>query len=464
MSNLIKRLGFSIDLDRKELFKILLLAFTFFCVIGAYTVIKEMKDILFLRISGKACVPDAKFYSMLLLVPLTLLYSRIIDLFGRFKTLFVYSLVYGITGLVISWFLMQPEIGLGNSVPSSSRMLGWFIYLFYEGTVPFVVSVFWAFANSVTNPDTARKGYTILIAGSKLGGMFTAGLAWMMMTPNSFIGNFGMSDIGIIQFLLVASSLLLCLAPLLVLFLLKTGSEQSLHGYEAAYKAEKESEASGTNQTGIFSGLTMLGKQPYVLAIFGITLFYEIINVVLSYQRLLIVDAGSESLADFTSEMFKQRFFMHALGFLISFFGTRILVKKLGERTCLLLMPLIVGALLIYFMVAYNDQAVLVVFMALGMLNYAFSSPLREALYIPTVTDIKYKSKAWIDSFGTKISKFGGSLFNKFAYSFAVPGTMAFSLIYTGFFATTIVLWTAVAAWLGYRYTKAIKNDEVIGL
>lgn len=464
MSNLIKRLGFSIDLDRKELFKILLLAFTFFCVIGAYTVIKEMKDILFLRITGEGCVPLAKTCSMFLLIPLTLLYSYIIDMFGRFKTLFIYSLVYGITGLVISWFLMQSDIGLVNTVPSQDRLLGWFIYLFYEGTVPFVVSVFWAFANSVTSPDTARKGYTILIAGSKLGGMFTAGLAWFMMSPHGMVSRSGISDIGVIQFLLASSSLLLCFAPLLILFLLKTGSEQSLHGYEAAYKAEKEREESGANQTGIFSGLTMLGKQPYILAIFAITLFYEIINVVLSYQRLLIVNAGADSLADFTSEMFKQRFYMHALGFVISFFGTRVLVKKLGERACLLLMPLIVGVLLIYFVVAYNDQAVLVVFMALGMLNYAFSSPLREALYIPTVTDIKYKSKAWIDSFGTKISKFGGSLFNKFAYSFAVPGTMAFSLIYTGFFATTIVLWTAVAAWLGYRYTKAIKNNEVIGL
>ena len=97
------------------------------------------------------------------------------------------------------------------------------------------------------------------------------------------------------------------------------------------------------------------------------------------------------------------------------------------------------------------------------MLNYAFASPLRESLYIPTVKDIKYKSKSWIDSFGMKISKTISSGFTKSVKN-VMPGTMVFNVVYISFFSSVIALWVLVAWWLGRRYTQAIDNNEVIGL
>lgn len=463
MTHLLKKMGLSLDLDKKDLFKIFLLSLAFFCVIGAYTILKELKDILFVQFVGSDYLGDVKFISMFMLVPATMLYAKLVDSMSKFTLLCFYSSLYGIVGLMIAYYLGHPTIGLENTVASSGRWFGWFIYLFYEGCVPFVVSLFWSFSNSVTAPETAKKGYPIMIAGSKLGGMVTAGLAWMLLTPTSFLGNIGLSDVFIHQFLLAFASLLLCVAPVIIYYLLKMGNQKNLHGYEAVYNVEKKEEEEGTDKTGMLSGLWIMFQQPYVLGIFAIIFFYEMLNVVISFQRLIILKGAAESLSDFSGAMFQQRTIIHSIGVFVSFFGTRVLLKQLGERVCLLLNPIFIGLLLVYFMMTYDAHAILVVYTGLGVLNYAFASPLRESLYIPTVKDIKYKSKSWIDSFGMKISKTCSSAFIK-SVKHVSPGTMMFNVVYASFFSTVIALWIFVAWWLGKRYAQAVENQEVIGL
>lgn len=462
-SAIMHKLGLSLDLEGSEKKKIFWLAFAFFCVIGAYTVLKEMKDVLFVQMVGASSMYKVKLISMFVLLPATLLYAKLVDVMSRFRLLLFYSIMYGLFGLMVAYFLSDPIIGLANTVPSSQRWFGWFIYLFYEGLLPFVISVFWSFSNSVTKPETAKKGYAIIIAGSKLGGMFTAGIATLFFMPTSFLGKLAFSSIAMHQILLVFASLLLSLSPLVIYYLLQISSEKSLHGYEAAYSHEKEAEKKGKSETGVLSGLTMFQKHPYILGIFGMMFFYELVNVVLGIQRAVIVQAGAKSAAAFTGTMFYQRFLMQSLGFIVSFFGTRVLVKKLGERICLLLIPLVTGALLVYFVAAYNEQAVVVVFMVLGMLNYAFSSPLREALYIPTVKDIRFKSKAWIESFGQRFAKACASGVIGWIQYVAAVGTPLYMGLFSSFFVVTIAGWTAVAWLLGKKYVSVIKNKEVIG-
>lgn len=463
LSKVIKKLGLSLDLDKHEYHKIVWLTFTFFCVIGSYTVLKEMKDVLFAQIVGSSSLATVKMLSMPILFLATLVYAKLVDTMSRLHLLIAYSFLYGFGGLVIAYLLADPVIGLANTVPSSDRYFGWFVYLFYEGVSPFVVSVFWAFCNSITGPETAKKGYSLIIAGSKVGGMFMAGTAWMLFVNASKLGSYAPSSVSINQFLLVFSSLMLAASPLIIYYLIKHSSEKELHGYEAVHKIEEKQEKEGKAETGILSGLTMFYKYPYILGIFGMFFFYELLNVVLAIQRTVILQTTTKDAIEFSGEMFKQRFQMHGIGCLISFFGTRVLVKKLGERVCLILMPLIIGVFLCYLMVAYNKNAVMWTFMALGMLNYSFSSPLREALYIPTVKDIRFKSKAWIESFGQKFSKFCGSGVARKIATVAVAGSPLYITLYSLFFAVVIALWTVLAWFLGKKYVSVVKNKEVIG-
>ena len=45
-------------------------------------------------------------------------------------------------------------------------------------------------------------------------------------------------------------------------------------------------------------------------------------------------------------------------------------------------------------------------------INYALNSPSMKQLYIPTTKDVRYKSQAWIESFGSRGSKAAGSGIN----------------------------------------------------
>ena len=103
-----------------------------------------------------------------------------------------------------------------------------------------MVSVFWAFANSITNPEAAKKNYGLMVSGSKLGGMFSAGLAWIILSHSNPFARFISSDIARHQLLLGFSAVMVLAVPFAIMALMKNVSGRYLHGYEAAYQVEKE--------------------------------------------------------------------------------------------------------------------------------------------------------------------------------------------------------------------------------
>jgi AAA family ATP:ADP antiporter len=213
----------------------------------------------------------------------------------------------------------------------------------------------------------------------------------------------------------------------------------------------------------MLAGLMTVVKSPYLLGIFGLVLFYESLNVVLNFQRLLILKEATSSIAGLTAGMFEQRLWMHIWSFLLSLFGVRYVVHFVGVRLSLVLVPLLMGLSVAYFMIMYNPDATTAVFILVGAINYSFSSPLKEALYIPATKDVKFKSKSWIDSFGTKFSKSFGSLFNDFARRIAVPGSALFLTIYSVFFFILIMTWLVTALLLGKTYEDAVLHGKIIG-
>jgi len=455
VANLFKSL---FNVEPHERLKLLLLSLTFFFVIASYTIIKELKDSIFVAVVGKGYVPYAKFLSMALLVPAILFYALLVDRLRRYQLLYVYSIFYGLMGLVFAILINHPTIGLPNTDASLYRLFGWFFYVFVEGYSPFMVSVFWAFANSVTDPIEAKKNYGLMVSGSKLGGMLSAGFAWIILSHSNPFAHYVNSDIARHQLLLTFSALMVLAVPIFIRLLIKNVAGRYLHGYEAAYRIEKERRKAGEEKTGLFAGLSMFIKYPYILGIFCMVFFYEMINTVLSYQRIGIAQANSSSMAEFSAYFFKIIFFTHMIGFLISLLGTKTLLRKLGERTCLILIPICTGLLLLMFMLGYAN--LIAVFMVMRAINYGFSYPVRESLYIPTVKEIKFKSKSWIDAFGTKFAKTGGSSFNVFA---EYLGSNLVFLAYSCFFAAIIGIWFVAALLLGKRFEKAVARNEVIG-
>jgi AAA family ATP:ADP antiporter len=448
------------SIEPHERLKFLLLTITFFFIVGAYTIIRELKDSIFVAVVGRTYIPTAKLLAMIVLVPAILLYSFLVDRIRRYQLLYVYTIFYGIFQLIFAVLLAHSTIGLANTDPSPYRIFGWLFYFFVEGFVPFVVSVFWAFANSVTDPDEAKKNYGLMVSGSKLGGMLSAALAWTILSNANPFSQYVSSDIARHQLLLGISALMLLAVPMVIKYLMQNVSGKYMHGYEAAYQLEKQRVKVGEAKTGLLSGLYMFIKYPYLLGIFCMVFFYEIIGTVLSYLKVGIAQSNSASVSEVSSYLFQIIFYTHLLGFIISLLGTKTLLSKLGERLCLILIPVATGVLIFYFLFNPTPFGVLSVFVVMKAINYGFSYPVRESLYIPTVKEIKFKSKSWIDAFGTKFAKTTGSAINGVV---DYLGPLFMFMVYSGFFAVIIGVWVVAAYLLGKRFEKAVSKNEVIG-
>ena len=457
----------SVDVKRYEKLKFFLLTVAFCLVIGAYTIVKELKDTVFVGIVGNEYIPKAKFLLIFFLIPAALLYATLVDNIRRYQLLSFYCFLYGIILLFFTYILGSPEYGLANTQSSPWRLFGWAFYFVLEGVSPFVVGVFWAFASSVSDPREAKAHFATMVAGSKIGGMATALFAAYMMNNLGKSGWFAFSDVVAHQILLGGSAVLLLCVPVVIYILMKMVPGRYLHGYEVVYKQEKENSKSGAGNTGMFSGLQILLESPYILGIFALVFFYESLNIVLGFQRICLLKAaatnssGMMSMAVLTGSMFMQRFWSHFFGLIFSLIGVRFLLEKYGEKKCLLMIPVMIGLLLTYFMIVQTPDAMLHVFIGLTTIHYSFSKPLIECLYIPTMKDIKFKAKSWIDTFGTKISKSAGSIFVDVVRT-ALPGTSAFYYVYGAFFSVLIGAWCVTAYLLGRRYEKAVDSNEII--
>lgn len=449
------------EIEPQERVKLFFLSLLYFLVVGAYTMTRDLKSAIFLEIVGKEYIPWVKVISMIMLVPAIFFYSRLVDRVRRYQLLIIYSIIFGVANLIFAYYIGHPEIGILNTNAHPTRLLGWLFYFFVEGYSPFVVGVFWALANSVNSPAEAKRNYGYMVAGSKFGGMVAAALAWYIFNLSSQLAHPYLTHVAAHQIILVISTLFLALVPIVALLFIKKVPGHLLHGYEAAYQQEKhQSKTIVQAKPSIFAGLEMFVKYPYVLGIFGMVFFYETVSTVLGYLRLGVAEAGAGSISDVSKVLFEIAFKAHLVGFIISLVGTQALLSRLGTRVCLMLIPLSMGGILFYLVFETSPHGLRNAFVIFTALNYAFLAPVRESLYLPTVKEIKFKSKSWIDAFGSKFAKAAGSMFNLFGSKL---GASLMLPAYSFFFAGIVCMWFGVAFLLGRRFEKAVVNNEVIG-
>lgn len=451
-------------IEPEDRMKVLLLTISFFLIIGGYTVVREIKDSIFTKIvagSTRKYLVYAKMISMIILVPALFLHARLVDTLRTHSLLYCYTIFYGVAGLLCAYYLGHPTIGLANEVASHKRIFGWLFYFLIEGYSPFVVSVFWAFANSITSPESAKNNYTLMIAGSKIGGITTALISCWLLTRYIF------SDIFNHQLLMGVSSAILLIVPIVIFLLVRWVPRKNLHGYEAAYqvdikrhKEEEQKHGFGATLISMLSGLWLLFKYPYVMGIFGLSFFFEVINQAFKIENIVFGVSSATTISGFSSFLLTQAMFVHIAGLIVVLFGTRAIIKALGEKKSLMLVPTLTGLSVLYFVFRQSQLAATIAFVVTRSVNYAFAVPLRESLYIPTIKEVQFKSKSWIDGFGTKFAKSFAVFFNSQTDGLSDNVRLTFQAM---FFSITIFAWFISSYALGRRFERAVERNEVIG-
>jgi ATP/ADP translocase len=257
----------------------------------------------------------------------------------------------------------------------------------------------------------------------------------------------------------ICSASLLLIASLYLAIMLKKLRLKNFHGYHTKINEKNK-------KTGIFYGLKILTKNRYVLGIFLLVFLGDILSEILNYKRISIVmnsQSESTSFCASISNLYLQIVYMQAIGFFISIFLTNGLMRFLGTRYCLFIMPCITLIFSLIYIVSRNDQLIIWLYILSKAMYYTLGAPIRESLYIVTTKDIQFKAKFVIDALGTKLGRNTGQSLN---YGLNIIGKnmgQTTSILAVNFLFISIpLLWIIVAFYVFNLYRETVDNDQVI--
>lgn len=456
-SPIINYLAEKISIHPYDVIKLLLSSCTFFFVIGAYSVLRSLKTSIFLGFVGPAYEPYAKVIAIAVTIPTMMIYSHVVDRLKKHQAVYFFIGTYAILSVIFAYFFAHPVYGLQNTQTSPYRLLGWFFEIAMDLFQALVVGTFWSFINSISTPAFAGRSYGFIVAGSRIGGILTPLISWLILEHSGIESSIS------IPLMTASNSLLLIGAGFCIYYMRKLVPESYLHGYEAAHKEEDKNQKKDKKPgfSGTLEGFKLMLTQPYVMGIFGLVFSYEIINIIFDYQMhiLMSVETNNNVLGMSTFMLLYTGTFQ-TLSLFFALIGTTSLLKIFGVRYCLMVMPVACAILAILPVIYPRLLVIFVVMVILRALNYGFNQPLREILFIPTIKDIQFKSKAWIESFGRSISKATGSGLNIVS---VVHSSYVAILIGSGFSVAISLVWVSIAYFIGKTYVKTIANNDVIG-
>lgn len=443
--------------SREELKKYLLLGFTFALIIGIYWTMRPLKDALFKAIvvgEGKEASNQmlawAKIVSLCVLIPVIMLYSKLVSMMKKYHMLYLLSGFYGLAMLVFAYLFNHPEIGLLNTVADKYRILGWAWYVFVESYGSLVVALFWAFAADVSNADSARRGFPMVVMLGQLGAIFGPQLTKLPERLN------WETSAGVVA---ICGAAVLLVILMVRHFVANTPKEQ-LAGFSSQEQKHEE-------EPGFLEGLKLLLSHRYLLGIFAIITIYEVIVTIFDYNFKTLVFQSTVGDKATLAYLGDYATMVNVVSFLCLAFGISNIQRRLGMAVALGLMPFIIGGMVLLFGL-YPDVSVLFWIMVAGKaINYALNGPSMKQLYIPTSEDAKYKSQAWIEMFGSRGAKAFASYFNTFQKVFQTKfGLMAgfsyYIMTACGFSAVLLVGWFFTALYLSRTFNDAVEQKRTI--
>ncbi len=454
MSNILKAwLG---DSTKEELKKFFFLAVIFIFTIGIYWFLRTSKDGVFNSIVGFDWQPFAKWMSLAFVIPVTIIYGILVDKFPKHQVFYVLSFVYGIGALIFAFLLSNDSIGLLNYNASPYRILGWAYYLFVESFGSVFPILFWTYAADTTMPEIAKRWFPFMAFMAQFGALFGS-----MVNAGRF-GKFPITNT------LMYCSIAIFLIAFLIFSFVRIIPKDQLKSYN------EETTKKDNKKTGFLEGFKLVFSQPYLIGIFFSVTIFEVVATLFDFRfKVLVGDAVSNyviennipisEIGHLKTEMFNEWVgwmgeWAAILGLIAYIFGVGKIGRYLGLTISLLVLPALLIAVAI---VCGGTKSLMIsgiaIIIAKG-LNYVIFQPSKEQLYIPTSKDAKYKSKSFIDSFGSRMSKASGSMINavKFYFPMIFPMVSLLSPI------ALCIIWLFISIYLGKKYDNAVAKKDVV--
>ena len=407
--------------------KVLLTFLYFFLVITAYYVIKPVSRSLVLGGLGSRLVPYVDLISAMLMGPIVSLFARLVD---RIEKRRLVSLTFwgAVVSLVVFWRLV--------AWPAT-----WVPAVFYVWVSIFsvlVVTLFWLVANDLYHPREAKRLFGFIGSGGILGGIV-----------GSSIAAIGAKLFGTEQLLLCSAAILIgCWCVVQRLW----RHTRPLDKVEPPVNVPAHRRAAAVEGSGSLMGL--LRRSRYLVLLVGLVGIAKIVSTLIYYQFNPFIEQmfpGQDAKTSFTGLFFG---WMNVASFVIQFFLTSWVLRRLGLTCALLVLPIgllggSLGLLLApLFWVAASTE------LFDGSVNYSLQQTGKEVLYLPIDRSVRYKVKPFIDMVVFRVGKGVAAVIGIVCLDvFHLPArTLSYLTL------PLIVVWIAIALQLRHDYVKTIRG------
>jgi AAA family ATP:ADP antiporter len=403
------------EVHRDEVGRALLMTLLMVLTLAAYYELKTAREAFILSEGGaevKAYSSAGQALLLLFLVPAYGAFASRVDRgrLIRWVTLFFIA--------CIALFVVAIQAGLRIGI-------AYFLWVGIFNVM--VIAQFWAFANDIFTPEQGKRIFPLVGVGSSLGayiGSLRAGVIVESGGPTE---------------LLIRGGLLLGVCVLVAGVLNRMASGAPARGQKVAAVAEQPLGKEG--------GFELIRKDRYLMLIALLTVLLNVVNTSGEYlfgryvvDQANLLHAGNEAARQqFIGETYSHLYkWVNLTGFLLQMFVVSRVFKYLGIGKALFIHPIV--ALVGYLMMLRAPSLGLMRYLKIAdnSLDYSLGSTTKQALWLPTSREAKYKAKQAVDSFFVRAGDViqAAVVFVGERLAFGVPA----------FAAANVVL---VAAWLG---------------
>jgi len=354
----------------------------FFLITTPHTIIKTLKTTNLLWREGVGALPLAFLSAALLTALVVLLHSKM-----QFKIslqlLIVLSLIFFvITGLILH-VVLESEFG---------RRSGWLAYAYWVwASILIVVCMthFWMTVNELFNPREAKRLIGFISSGGILGGVLGGSVAVSVTKAN-------------LDVYLLPLACGLILACVFVVQAIYRGRPKQASEAQRVQPGKGQPDAPKVGFKGSFDAVR---KSPYLTLIAAIVAIGIIVSTFIEFQF------DSAAAVKYPNAKNMQVFFglffggMPLFAFFLNAFLTGKLLKKMKVTLLLAPVTLLAGSLAILVTPFAWLYPTLFTRGCDESLDFSLKQTLREILYIPVASDLKFKAKPFIDMFISRAAK-----------------------------------------------------------
>jgi AAA family ATP:ADP antiporter len=402
----------------------------FFLVISTFWILKPLKKALFIQLYDQTGVDIFLFHrtaaqaeQIAKVGNMVIAFLAVVLFTSLAKRLWRERLAYVFVGLFVVGFLGYLLLVL---VGRPNDLAVWTFYWFGDLFSTLMVATFFAFLNDSVTPDAAKRMYGLIGFGGVLGGVFGATFV------NVWIAR-----------LSSASWLVICLGSCLAIAVAAglAGREVRRHPPPAS---PAPAPRAAKRENPAWEGAKLVFRSRYLLAITAMVGLYELASAMMDF--IFTATTTHYLSGPAIGQHFTKVFAItNWISMFVQLFLTSFVMTRLGVGVALLVLPVSMFAGSgIYFALPFLWAGSMMK-AAEGAFSYSINQSAKEALYVPTTRDEKYKAKAFIDMF---IQRFGKAL----AVVLSLVITTVFSSFATLRWLALIVVVVAAAWFFVARY------------